>query len=111
MQQVYKMAGHRKYCGSCGAMDNASDYESEDCRFESCQDRFYMWQLNNQTNRKLPDNRPCVSMGNASDYAQKNAGSRPERIVRTLFGNMGAKKNDSKKSLVSSSDIYPLRNC
>jgi hypothetical protein len=27
---------------SCGAMDNASDYESEDCRFESCQDRF-LW--------------------------------------------------------------------
>ncbi len=25
---------------SCGAMDNASDYESEDCRFESCQDRY-----------------------------------------------------------------------
>ena len=24
---------------SCGAMDNASDYGSEDCRFESCQDR------------------------------------------------------------------------
>ncbi len=22
-------------------MDNASDYESEDCRFESCQDRNY----------------------------------------------------------------------
>jgi hypothetical protein len=30
---------------SCGAMDNASDYESEDCRFESCQDRcFLVWQ-------------------------------------------------------------------
>jgi hypothetical protein len=27
------------YQRSCGAMDNASDYESEDCRFESCQDR------------------------------------------------------------------------
>ncbi len=24
---------------SCGAMDNASDYESQDCRFKSCQDR------------------------------------------------------------------------
>ncbi len=24
---------------SCGAMDNASDYKSEDCRFECCQDQ------------------------------------------------------------------------
>ncbi|KAH3784771.1 hypothetical protein DPMN_162842 [Dreissena polymorpha] len=26
-------------CRSCGLMDKASDFESEDCRFESCQDR------------------------------------------------------------------------
>jgi hypothetical protein len=25
-------------------MDNASDYESEDCRFESCQDRYVFFQ-------------------------------------------------------------------
>ena len=25
----------------CGAMDNASDYESGDCRFESCQTRIF----------------------------------------------------------------------
>jgi hypothetical protein len=24
---------------SCGTMDKASDYKSEDCRFESCQDQ------------------------------------------------------------------------
>jgi hypothetical protein len=29
---------------SCGAMDNASDYESEVCRFESCQDRHHFFQ-------------------------------------------------------------------
>ena len=27
--------------GSCGAMDNASDYGSEDSRFESWQDRWF----------------------------------------------------------------------
>ena len=26
----------------CGAMDNASDYESGDCRFESCQTRNFL---------------------------------------------------------------------
>ncbi len=31
------------YQWSCGAMDNASDYESEDCRFESCQDRKFFF--------------------------------------------------------------------
>ena len=25
--------------GSCGQMDKASDFESEDCRFESCHDQ------------------------------------------------------------------------
>ena len=25
----------------CGAMDNASDYESGDCRFDSCQTRIF----------------------------------------------------------------------
>ncbi len=34
-----KVTGLALYQRSCGAMDNASDYESEDCRFESCQDR------------------------------------------------------------------------
>ncbi len=32
------------YQRSCGAMDNASDYESEDCRFDSCQDRYLFFQ-------------------------------------------------------------------
>ena len=27
------------YIRSCGPMDKASDYESGDCRFESCQDQ------------------------------------------------------------------------
>ena len=26
---------------SCGLMDKASDFESEDCRFESCHDRYF----------------------------------------------------------------------
>ena len=30
--------------GACGAMDNASDYESEDCRFESCQAQIFFLQ-------------------------------------------------------------------
>jgi hypothetical protein len=31
----------------CGAMDNASDYESGDCRFDPCQTRFFA-QLNEE---------------------------------------------------------------
>ena len=27
----------------CGAMDNASDYESGDCRFDPCQSRTFFW--------------------------------------------------------------------
>ena len=27
---------------SCGPMDKASDYESGDCRFESCQDQIFL---------------------------------------------------------------------
>ena len=27
----------------CGVMDNASDFGSEDCRFESCQGRFFLF--------------------------------------------------------------------
>ena len=30
-------------CGSCGLMDKASDFGSEDCRFESCHDRFLLF--------------------------------------------------------------------
>ena len=30
-------------------MDNASDYGSEDCRFESCWDRHYLFALNTKT--------------------------------------------------------------
>ncbi len=35
-----KVIAYYSLTRSCGAMDNASDYESEDCRFESCQDRY-----------------------------------------------------------------------
>jgi hypothetical protein len=34
-----KVTGPLLYQRSCGAMDNTSDYESKDCRFELCQDR------------------------------------------------------------------------
>jgi hypothetical protein len=39
MGELGKVTGLRVYQRSCGAMDNASDYESEDYRFESCQNR------------------------------------------------------------------------
>ncbi len=43
--QYDKLTGHKLCQRSCGAMDNASYYESEDCRFESYQDRQgFMWQ-------------------------------------------------------------------
>ena len=32
---------HTKCDRSCGPMDKASDYESGDCRFESCQDQHF----------------------------------------------------------------------
>ena len=40
----------RCYRRSCGPMDKATDYESEDCRFESCQDQIFtpmeqLWSL------------------------------------------------------------------
>ena len=33
---------HVSFNGTCGAMDNASDYGSEDSRFESWQVRFFL---------------------------------------------------------------------
>ncbi len=38
-----KVTGLTLYQRSCGAMDNASDYESEDCRFDACQDRQFLF--------------------------------------------------------------------
>jgi hypothetical protein len=41
-QQIYNIR-------VCGAMDNASDYESGDCRFDPCQTRtFFLKQINLQ---------------------------------------------------------------
>ncbi len=46
-------------------MDNASDYESEDCRFESCQDRYSF--LNSlEGDRNVPVSEGQVAQ--ASDY-------------------------------------------
>ena len=36
---------HVFFSGTCGAMDNASDYGSEDSRFESWQVRFFWRQI------------------------------------------------------------------
>jgi hypothetical protein len=44
MGALGKVSGLDVYQRFCGAMDNASDYESEDCRFESCQDRNVFFQ-------------------------------------------------------------------
>ena len=40
-----KDLSHRCTTGSRGATDNASDYGSEDCRFESCRDRMFFFLL------------------------------------------------------------------
>ncbi len=45
MGALGKMTGLVFYRSSCGAMDNASDYESEACRFESFQDRKWRGQM------------------------------------------------------------------
>ena len=43
--QYDKLTGHKLCQRSCGAVDNMSEFESEDCRFESCQDQQdFMWQ-------------------------------------------------------------------
>jgi len=41
-RSVRQNLSSREDTRSCGAMDNASDYGSEDCRFESCQDRNFL---------------------------------------------------------------------
>ena len=43
---LLEMPGHEKSGGACGAMDNASDYGSEDSRFESWQARNVLLSLN-----------------------------------------------------------------
>ena len=40
---------------SCGPMDKASDYESGDCRFESCQDQTFYPLLNASLANVLKD--------------------------------------------------------
>ncbi len=40
---IGKVTGLDLYQRSCGAMYNASDYKSEDCRFESCQVRISLF--------------------------------------------------------------------
>jgi hypothetical protein len=74
-------------------MDNASDYESEDSRFESGSILHF---CGNETNRQLLDNRSCGAMHLTTK--QNNSGSSPATIVELCFGNMGAQKNDSIKS-------------
>ena len=38
---------------SCGPMDKASDYESGDCRFESCQDQIFCQTFQNQKSTRF----------------------------------------------------------
>ncbi len=55
-------------------MDNLSDFESEDCRFESCQDRFPLMVIHNDTEdssylvAQTHKQRSCGAMDIASDY-------------------------------------------
>ena len=41
LQKLWQTYPEAMCTGSRGAMDNASDYGSEDCRFESCRDRSF----------------------------------------------------------------------
>jgi hypothetical protein len=82
MGSVTKMTGLYKYQRSCGAMDNASDYESEDCRFESCQDRNHLlllrrtgtkaWVVACKMTGLYKYQRSCGAMDNASDYESED---------------------------------------
>jgi hypothetical protein len=71
-------------------MDNASDFESEDCMFESCQDRFPFVVIHNDTEDILQLTRPKGS-GPVAQWStrlttkQKNAGSSPARIEFLLL--------------------------
>jgi hypothetical protein len=79
------------YQSSCGAMDNASDYESEDCRFESCQDRFpfIVIQKDVEDMRYLAyqwnDRGPVAHWTTRLTTNQKIAGSSPARIGYLIF--------------------------
>ncbi len=72
-------------------MDKASDYESEDCRFKSCQDQQdFMWQGFRQANMaSWPATSsvrgPVAQQTMRLTMNQKIAGSSPAKINRVLF--------------------------
>ncbi len=73
-------------------MDNASDYESEDCRFESCQDqKDFMWQgIRQASMASWPATSyfrgPVAQQTMRLTMNQKIAGSSTARINRVLCG-------------------------
>ncbi len=72
-------------------MDNASDYESEDCRFESCQDRFPFIVIQKDVEDmrylayQLHDRGPVAQWTTRLTTNQKIAGSSPARIDIILW--------------------------
>ncbi len=74
---------------SCGAMDSASDYESEDCRFESCQN-FMLQGFRQASMASWPATTnvrgPVAEWTIRLTTNQKIAGSSPARIIRVSCG-------------------------
>ena len=73
---------------SCGAMDSTSDYESEDCRFESCQN-FMLQGFRQASMASWPATtnvRGPVAQWTMRLTTSQKIGSSPARIIRVLCG-------------------------